>query len=253
MKNLCILLFALVSFTLSAQRYGEIQGKVFDENGNPMSFVNVIVYVGDRPMGSTTDENGKYRIKPLQPGSYNMEFSFIGYHKHSIPGVVVDPDKIKFVQDVTLLLNSVVITGEAVVEASIDDLIDPEDCHIMTIRSAQFEKSPVAKDPIRLIASMSSEITKKEDSDELYFRGSRGNAVLYLIDGIKVTRGIGRFPGGAMASVSIYTGGLPAKYGDTTGGVVAVETKTYFDFYNQKIAELSAIENMTKQQIEIQE
>jgi outer membrane receptor protein involved in Fe transport len=56
-----------------------------------------------------------------------------------------------------------------------------------------------------------------------------------------------------MASVSIYTGGLPAKYGDTTGGVVAVETKTYFDFYNQKIAELSAIENMTKQQIEIQE
>ncbi len=242
MKKSLFIIFALISFTSFAQRYGEIQGKIFDENGAPLPFVNVFVNIGDRQIGSSADENGKYRIKPLNAGTYTLEFSSIGYHDHVVNDVIVDPDKIKIVKDVTMTLNTVVITGEAVVETEKDKLIDPEDTHIMTIRSAEFSKSPAAKNPIALIASMSSEITKKEDSDELYFRGSRGSSVLYLIDGVKVNRGLAGFPGGAMASVSIYTGGLPAKYGDTTGGVIAVETKTYFDFYNQKIAELSRIE-----------
>ena len=32
------------------------------------------------------------------------------------------------------------------------------------------------------------------------------------------------------------TGGLPARYGDVTGGVVAIETKSYFDLYQQRNA-----------------
>jgi len=33
-----------------------------------------------------------------------------------------------------------------------------------------------------------------------------------------------------------YTGGIPAKYGDTTGGVVILETLSYFDLYNAWLA-----------------
>ena len=39
-----------------------------------------------------------------------------------------------------------------------------------------------------------------------------------------------------MASITIYTGGLPARYGDVTGGVVAIETKSYYDLYMQEKA-----------------
>jgi hypothetical protein len=31
--------------------------------------------------------------------------------------------------------------------------------------------------------------------------------------------------------MQLYTGGLPAKYGDTLGGVVVMESKSYFDLY----------------------
>ena len=31
--------------------------------------------------------------------------------------------------------------------------------------------------------------------------------------------------------MSVYTGGLPARYGDVTGGVIVVETKTYGEMY----------------------
>jgi hypothetical protein len=29
----------------------------------------------------------------------------------------------------------------------------------------------------------------------------------------------------------VYTGGLPARYGDVTGGVIVIETKTYGEMY----------------------
>ena len=41
-------------------------------------------------------------------------------------------------------------------------------------------------------------------------------------------------PPDAINSMTVYTGGLPARYGDVTGGVVAIETKSYFDLYQQQ-------------------
>jgi hypothetical protein len=37
-------------------------------------------------------------------------------------------------------------------------------------------------------------------------------------------------PGRAIGSIIAYSGGIPAKYGDFTGGVVVIETKSYFDW-----------------------
>lgn len=36
-------------------------------------------------------------------------------------------------------------------------------------------------------------------------------------------------PGLAIGAMKVYTGGVPAKYGDVNGGVIVVETKSYFD------------------------
>ena len=42
---------------------------------------------------------------------------------------------------------------------------------------------------------------------------------------------MGSIPGVAVQGLEAYTGGIPAKYGDTTGGVVVLETKGYCDLY----------------------
>jgi hypothetical protein len=34
-------------------------------------------------------------------------------------------------------------------------------------------------------------------------------------------------PSSGISSLSVYTGGMPAKYGDTTGGVIVIQTKNY--------------------------
>ncbi|OFZ66875.1 MAG: hypothetical protein A3D92_13690 [Bacteroidetes bacterium RIFCSPHIGHO2_02_FULL_44_7] len=81
-----------------------------------------------------------------------------------------------------------------------------------------------------MVTGASSEVRMSDDG-ELMFRGARKGDMLYLIDGVK-TSSIGSVPGSAIGRMQIYTGGLPAKYGDTMGGVIVLETKSYFDLYN---------------------
>jgi outer membrane receptor protein involved in Fe transport len=54
--------------------------------------------------------------------------------------------------------------------------------------------------------------------------------VSYL-DGVKISGGVPRVPPSAISSVSVYTGGLPARYGDVTGGVIVFETRTYGEIH----------------------
>jgi hypothetical protein len=83
-----------------------------------------------------------------------------------------------------------------------------------------------------MLSAMTSEV-KKNENGELMFKGSRAGDMLYLVDGIK-TRSIGPMPSCAINSMTIYTGGLPAKYGDTMGGVIVLETKSYFDLLKER-------------------
>ena len=89
-----------------------------------------------------------------------------------------------------------------------------------------------------LIASTSPDIYKAPGSNELYFRGSRSDAMAYFVDGVKVSGSLTGVPPDGIASITMYTGGLPARYGDVTGGVVAIETKSYLDLYMQRQAGL---------------
>jgi outer membrane receptor protein involved in Fe transport len=80
-----------------------------------------------------------------------------------------------------------------------------------------------------MLANSNSEITKTENN-QLIIRGSRAGDVIYYVDGVKMNT-MQSIPGAAIGGMTVFTGGVPAKYGDTTGGVVVLETKSYFDLY----------------------
>ena len=67
------------------------------------------------------------------------------------------------------------------------------------------------------------------------FRGARKGDMLYLMDGVK-TESIGNVPSCSIGRLMVYTGGLPAKYGDTMGGVVVMESKSYFDLHRKWVS-----------------
>ena len=84
MKYILILFLLLFnSFYIFAQTYS-ISGVVKDEDGKPLIGANVVITGTGR--GAATNENGKYEINNLDPGSYTLEFSMIGYSSVTIAG-----------------------------------------------------------------------------------------------------------------------------------------------------------------------
>jgi iron complex outermembrane receptor protein len=74
-----ILLFVILASTSLATfaQTGSLEGKVKDELGNPIQFVNVVV--DGTSNGATTDVNGKYKIDNIQAGEKLIRASYIGY------------------------------------------------------------------------------------------------------------------------------------------------------------------------------
>jgi hypothetical protein len=46
------------------------------------------------------------------------------------------------------------------------------------------------------------------------------------VDNVKIIGEL-NVPAGAIAEIIVYSGGIPARYGDVTGGVVVITTKSY--------------------------
>lgn len=223
-----------VGGSLWAQGPGEIHGKVKDSAGGAVMYSIVRAEQGGVVHGVEADENGRFVLKPLPSGAYTVTVQAVGYRTDTIIGVRVDPGLIVRLPDVVLTseLAPVVVTAWHWEEP----LIRADDPSRMVITTKMIKKNPTRLDPVKMIASMTPGVTKAKNSDELYFRGSRAGAMAYYVDGVKVT---GTNPGvspDAISRISVYTGGLPACYGDVTGGVVAIETKSYFDLYQQRNA-----------------
>jgi outer membrane receptor protein involved in Fe transport len=103
----------------------------------------------------------------------------------------------------------------------------------MSLLAEDFAKDPTRRDPIQFLGKNFAGVTPAANGEGLYFRGSRTENMVSFIDGIKVSGAVPRVPPSAISSVSVYTGGLPARYGDVTGGVVVIETKTYAEMLQQ--------------------
>ena len=79
------------------------------------------------------------------------------------------------------------------------------------------------------IISISTPITLDKE-DNVSFRDWRPGAANYYIDGETVQGEIG-IPTSSIYSMKIYSGGIPARFGNTRSSVIEVRTKSYFDFF----------------------
>lgn len=69
-KNIFSIFFILA---INAQQTSIISGFVRDNaTGEPLSYVNVFVVIGDSYKGSATNQDGYYVISNLFPGEYNV-------------------------------------------------------------------------------------------------------------------------------------------------------------------------------------
>ncbi len=219
---LSILCFSALSIAQTGQ--GGIKGKVSDQQtGEPLPFVNVVVELnGVQVTGGATDFDGKYFIKPLDAGKYTVKASFTGYKPLQINGVQVTGNRIEFL-DIKMSPSIEQLDEFVVVDYKVP-LISKDN----TTSGSTVTKEDIMRMPTRSATGIAQTVggvySKDDGSGSLSIRGARSDANYYFIDGIKV-RGSSNLPQAAIEEVSVMTGGIPAQYGDVTGGVISITTR----------------------------
>lgn len=215
--------FGIVLFTSAIYaQSGTLMGKITENDGKtPIPFANVIIESGGKQSGgATSDFDGKYTIRPIQPGKYVVRASFVGFSPVQINDVVISPDKITYVdikmESTTKELPPVIVTDYKINlidkgKTTSGEIIGGEDLQKMTARSAQ---------------GMAASVGGVQNSDGAMgsVRGQRTDGTVIYIDGVRV-RGSSGVPKSAIDQISVMMGGLPARYGEATGGVLNITTK----------------------------
>lgn len=220
-KLLFTLGIVLLGSTIFAQS-GTLQGKITEADGKTtIPFANVIIESGGKQFGgATSDFDGKYTIRPIPPGKYTVKATFVGFKTVQVNDVVIKPDQITFVnmtmEATSKTLEEVVITTYKIPlvdkgKTTGGETMGSDDLKNMSARSAQAMAATVGG-------------VFSQDGEMGSVRGQRTDGTVIYIDGVRV-RGSSGVPKSAIDQISVMMGGLPARYGEATGGVLNITTK----------------------------
>lgn len=204
---------------------GEIRGRVTDSlTGTGIPSANVVILKsGGILMAVTTNNNGEFIIKPLKPGNYTLQASFVGYATLTIKDVTVNSNKFTEVNFMLTLKNDL----PPAIVTYIPPMIEKDNVITCTILNAQEIKTSPYNN-IQDMAASAAGVYQKEEGGSINVRGARAEATQYYIDGIKEIGGFS-LPKNAIAQIQVITGGIPAMYGDATGGIVVITTKSFMN------------------------
>ena len=226
-KLILVSLLFLSSYSFSQSGLGTVKGLVKDEvSGEPLPISKVLLMQNGTIKGAAnTDFDGKFQINGVLPGVYDVEVrNQDGYQPGVTTGVNISPDKITFLDNLVLSKpKSVLDIAEIKVTAYKIPLIDKDG----GASGATIGREDIARLPVRSAAGVASSVggvNTNEGSGAISVRGSRQDGTYFYIDGIKV-RGSANLPKSALEEVSVITGGVPANYGDVTGGIISVTTR----------------------------
>ncbi len=230
MKIIILVIFLIFnSVSLLAQGY-DISGTVNDSSGLPLLGVNVVL--PGTKYGAATNYEGKFKIKNVKPGKYNIEFSSIGYKSKLISSQEIRNKSLEInitLQQTAVESQQVVITASKYSQ-KISDL--PVSANV--ISSNELDKKDITdlRDAMRYVPGVNMV------DDQISIRGSSGYSrgagtrVLLEIDGIPYYTGdTGEIiweivPVSEIQRVEIIKGAASSLYGSSAiGGVVNIITK----------------------------
>jgi len=209
----------ILALSSIAYPQGTLKGKITDGK-EPIPYANIIIVQGGKQFGGAqSDMDGNYTIKPIPPGKYDVKASYVGYNASITTGVQISADKIQFLQITMISKSEVLETFEVKWEKP---LIDPDN----TATGESMSSEEIKRVPGRSAQGIASGMAGVQGNDGAMgsVRGARTDGTVTYIDGVKVA-GTSSLPKSAIEEVSMVMGGVPAKYGEATGGVLNITTK----------------------------
>jgi len=191
--------------------------KTSDGDGKPLSGVMVKMYLnGIFKTSDTTDSDGNAIFQTLTPGVYTVEMSKDGFSTQKTTGLTLTAglnEQLKV--NMTNSMTAVVITTKAS-----NKVIQLEKNEQMISGKSMINSG---RRGVGALTSTNSAII--ESRQGISVRGTRSDGNGTFIDGVRAI-GSGAIPSLGVDQLAVNIGGIPAMYGDLTGGAFSYTSKS---------------------------
>ncbi len=230
MKSTALIFLISILSLHSYSQMGTIKGRVYNGiNNEPLPYVNVVIE--NTSIGSTTDENGDYKIEQLTPGTYNLTCSSLGFEKAIRLEVEVGSSKsvnIDFaMKEMAMALDEVEIVASPFTQKEESPL------SMRTINATEIYRNPGGnRDISKVIQSLPGVASTISFRNDIIVRGGAPNENRFYLDGIEVPN-INHFAtqvssGGPVGLINVnfikevefYSSAFPANRGNALSSVM---------------------------------
>lgn len=219
-KYIIMLMFFLSMGPLFA---GEITGIVKDSKGNPVANIQVVAMNKGNQKVAMSNAGGVYFLNGLAAGSYTVIAMGFGVND-TVLDVAVYHEGTRNLDLMIYDKEMMTIEVNGGTRRSPLPLIDPYNPgHGGGATQIDMKNAGIRK--VEAVAALMPK-TYVSETGEISLVGSRPSATRIMIDGVY---SVVQVPTRAIRYVKVLGSGIPAKYGDTSGGIILIETRSYFD------------------------
>ena len=225
--KLIIVLF-LFCFITQAQQTYHIKGQVSSENES-IPFANV--YLENPVKGTTSDENGKFKIDNVSPGTYHIVVSFTGFNTIKKEIKITDKNiNVNFNLQSGESLNEITITGTL---KAVNRLESPVPVEVYSATFLKKNPTPSIFEALQQVNGVRPQINCNVcNTGDIHINGLEGPYTLVLIDGMPIVSGLSTvyglsgIPNSLIEQVELVKGPASSLYGsEAVGGLINVITK----------------------------
>ncbi len=237
MKNkILVFLFSLLNFSIAfSQTFTQtIRGKVIDaDSKSPLIGANVILLNNDTFNGSSTDNEGRFRLNNVKVGRHAIKASFLGFDDVTISNIVVSSGKEVIL---TIEMREKVYSSE-VVEIIFEKDKTKANNELVTNSARNFKNEETERfagsrgDPSKMVANYAGVATGNDVRNDIVVRGNSPLGVLWRLEGLPIpnpnhfsnqgaTGGpVSMLNNNLLGNTDFLTGAFPAEYGNRMAAV----------------------------------
>ncbi|UJH90534.1 TonB-dependent receptor [Antarcticibacterium sp. 1MA-6-2] len=239
MNRILIIAAVFLSSILNAQEstQGTIAGKLTDGemNGEPLPFANIVIK--GTSLGTMSDIDGLFALGKLDPGTYTVSFSFVGYEVREIPNVVVSPGKVTEINAElgasAAALDEVVISTVSRRDSEVALLLEQKKAITIKQSIGAEELSRKAVNTVEQGLSKVSGITTVQDRG-IFVRGLDDRYNYLMVNGLPLASSdpdfkiipLSYISTNIVSSVDVFKTFSPELYQDFAGATFVLDTKT---------------------------
>jgi hypothetical protein len=217
--SICLLIFGLHGLSLAGTT-GKIAGRVSDsETGEPLPGANI--QLEGTTMGSATDLDGDFFVINIQPGTYTVTATMVGYQSVNITDVRITADRTTMVN---FDLKSTILEGDVITVVADREVVK------MDVSSSQITAEGQQMVQVPLVIALGDFLDLQAGIINNQIRGGGLDQVGFIVDGLDANDNRSNKPGmtvnmSSISELTVIKGGFNAEYGNIRSGLINVVTK----------------------------